>query len=115
MTVLFFCKAIEIECYALQQILTLYERASGQKINTDKTTLFFSQNASPNVKPTILNIFGTSPTTQFEKYLGLPPFIGRSKKQAFFEIKDRIWRKLQGWKENFLSQAGKEILIKAII
>jgi hypothetical protein len=60
-------------------------------------------------------MFGTSPTTQFEKYLGLPPLIGRSKKQAFFEIKDRIWRKLQGWKEIFLSQAGKKILIKAVI
>ena len=77
--------------------------------------MFFNHNTSPNVKPTILNIFGTSPTTQFKNYLELPPPIGRSKKQAFSEIKDQIWRKLQGWKEIFLSQAGKEILIKTVI
>jgi hypothetical protein len=112
---LIFCRATNTECQALQDILTLYESASGQKINTAKTALFFSQNASPIVKASILNFFGTSPTTQFEKYLGLPPVIGRSKKQAFFEIKDRIWRRLQGWKEKNLSQAGKAVLIKVVI
>ena len=41
--------------------------------------------------------------------------MGRSKKRAFNEIKDRIWRRLQGWEEKLLSQAGQEILIKAVI
>uniref|UniRef100_A0A2N9H205 Reverse transcriptase zinc-binding domain-containing protein n=1 Tax=Fagus sylvatica TaxID=28930 RepID=A0A2N9H205_FAGSY len=59
--------------------------------------------------------FGTNQTTQFEKYLGLPPIIGRSKRRAFNDIKDWIWRKLQGWKEKLLSQAGREVLIKAVI
>jgi len=30
-------------------------------------------------------------------------------------IKERIWKKLKGWKEKLLSQAGREILIKAVI
>ena len=53
--------------------------------------------------------------TQFEKYLGLPSVIGRAKKKAFHEVKDRIWKRLQGWKEKFLSQAGREVLIKVVI
>jgi hypothetical protein len=53
--------------------------------------------------------------TQFEKYLGLPSVIGRTKKKAFHEVKDRIWKRLQGWKEKFLSQAGREVLIKVVI
>jgi hypothetical protein len=47
--------------------------------------------------------------------LGLPPVVGRAKRRAFNEIKDRVWWRLQGWKEKLLSQAGREILIKAVI
>lgn len=51
----------------------------------------------------------------YEKYLGLPSFIGRAKKASFTQIKERVWAKMQGWKEKLLSQAGKEIMIKAVI
>ncbi len=47
--------------------------------------------------------------------MGLPPIIGRAKKKAFNSIKDRVARRLQGWKEKLLSQAGHEVLIKAVI
>ncbi|XP_056697634.1 uncharacterized mitochondrial protein AtMg00310-like [Spinacia oleracea] len=49
------------------------------------------------------------------KYLGIPTIIGRSKKSVFATLKDRIWKKLQGWKEKLLSRAGKEVLIKSVI
>lgn len=48
-------------------------------------------------------------------YLGLPGDWGRSKQGALQWIKEKIVAKLEGWKENLLNQAGKEILIKAII
>ena len=41
--------------------------------------------------------------------------MGRGKKQSFSYIKERVWKKLQGWKEKLLSQAGKEVLIKFVI
>lgn len=50
-----------------------------------------------------------------EKYLGIPTIIGRSKKTIFAALKDRIWKKVQGWKEKLLSRAGKEVLIKSVI
>ena len=40
--------------------------------------------------------------------------IGRSKKSIFNGLKERIIQRLQGWKERFLSKAGREILIKAV-
>ena len=50
----------------------------------------------------------------FETYLGLPTLIGRSKYQAFALLKDKVWKKLQGWKGIMLSRARKEVLIKVI-
>ena len=52
---------------------------------------------------------------KYEKYLGLPTLVGKSRSKAFKNIKDRVWDRLQSWKVNFLSQAGKEVLLKAVI
>jgi hypothetical protein len=41
--------------------------------------------------------------------------VGRSRYKAFKSIKDKVWSHLNDWKVKFLSQAGKEILIKAIV
>ena len=47
--------------------------------------------------------------------MGLPLLVGRGKKASFSYIKEKVWRKLQGWEGKFLSQAGREVLIKAIV
>lgn len=57
---------------------------------------------------------GINRDTLDEKYLGLPIHVERSRTKTFAYIKDRIWRRIQGWKEKLLSRTGKEILIKAV-
>ena len=52
--------------------------------------------------------------SQPKKYLSLPSLIGRSKKQVFIKIKERMGKKMSGWKEKLLSIGGREILIKAV-
>jgi hypothetical protein len=42
-------------------------------------------------------------STGFDKYLGLPAMVGRSKKKTFYGICGRVKVKLDGWKEKFLS------------
>ena len=51
---------------------------------------------------------------EFDAYLGLSTLIGRRKYETFAFLKERVWRKLQGWKGKLLSRAGKEVLIKAV-
>jgi hypothetical protein len=58
---------------------------------------------------------GLFETHGIDSYLGIPSFMGRSRNKAFQFIKEKVWRKLNYWKIVFLSQAGKEILLKAVI
>ena len=41
--------------------------------------------------------------------------MGRLRYKVFKSIKDKVWSRLNDWKVKFLSQVGKEILIKAIV
>jgi len=58
---------------------------------------------------------GVDCTQQFERYLGLPTLIGRSRVSSFNYIKGRIWSKLNGWKEKLLTHARNEVLLKSVI
>jgi hypothetical protein len=46
------------ECRALKDILSLYENALGQKLNAEKTSLFFSSNTPKATKQEIQNVLG---------------------------------------------------------
>ncbi|KAJ1395623.1 Ribonuclease H-like superfamily [Sesbania bispinosa] len=50
-----------------------------------------------------------------QKYLGLPVEFARSKSSTLSWIFDRLKQKVEGWKENLLNYAGKEVLIKAVL
>ena len=58
---------------------------------------------------------GVSEVREYEKYLGLLAVVGQKKKESLNYIKERVWHKLQGWKERLLSQTGKEVLLKAMV
>ena len=111
---LLFCQATQVEVETIAQILQTYEKASGQSINLEKSSAYFSSNNSDSQKQLILGILGVKEVNRIETYLGLPTLNGRAKYHTFSYLKDRIWKKLQGWKSLMLSKAGKEILIKAV-
>ena len=96
------------------EILKLNAEASGQCINMDKSFVYFSSNTSLQHRNVIKALLGVSEVDRFESYLGLPTLVGQKKYHTFSFIKDRVWKKLQGWKGKMLSRAGKEILIKAV-
>ena len=111
---LLFCKASTQECQNLMAILDLYEVASGQKVNVDKSSIFFSINTPLKLKAEIMEVMGAMQESKHNKYLGLPSIIVKSKKEVFAEIKEKVAKKLFGWKEKMLSIGGKEILIKTV-
>ena len=49
-----------------------------------------------------------------EKYLGLPMVGGKSNVNTFKDLGEKITRRVMGWKEKYISKAGREILIKTV-
>lgn len=84
-------------------------------MNKDKTSIHFSTNTSEDSKEIIPSIAGVRSSSSYEKYLGLQVIIRRSRAQAFRSILDRVRSKISNWKTKFLSQTGKEILLKSVV
>ncbi|XP_010666976.2 uncharacterized protein LOC104884079 [Beta vulgaris subsp. vulgaris] len=112
---LLFTRATRQECFEIVDILNRYELAFGQKINYEKSEVSFSKGVRVEQKEALMGILKMRQVEKHEKYLGIPSVAGRSKKLIFASLLDRIWKKLQGWKEKLLSRAGKEVLLKAVI
>ena len=66
----------------LLDILQKYEEASSQKINTDKSSVFFSQNIEEEKRAEVKESLGPMQDAQPKNYLGLPSIIGRSPLEA---------------------------------
>ena len=47
-----------------------------------------------------------------EKYLGLPVYVGRSKKNTFAYLENKMWCGIQGWQEKMLSKVGIFLFVK---
>ena len=85
-----FCRASVEECQHVNSLLNLYEAALGQKFNTDKTSLFFSNNTGLETQESIKQALGAKTIPEYEKYLGLPSIVGRKKKATFAPIIERV-------------------------
>lgn len=111
---LFFLKADTTNCSKLTKILSDYCAASGQSINLNKSSLFFTPNTPTKHQEIISSIFEIRGVDNPGKYLGLPAIWGRSKHDALSYIRSRVKSKISGWKQGAFSLAGKEIFIKAV-
>lgn len=110
-----FCRATEDDARGLKHILDTYAAVSGQVINYDKSSVAFSKGTATGKKNRVVQILGVQEVEKHAKYLGMPAVVGRSKKEIFSHLRDRIWKKMNGWGERFLSAAGKEIMIKSVL
>lgn len=102
------------ECMKIIQILRLYEMASGQAVNFEKSCVSFNLNLTNYDKQLLVDCLGMRKVEFHDKYLGLPVFIQKSKKETFAYVKDRLWKKLQSWRRGLLSSIGCELLVKTV-
>lgn len=98
---LLFCKANALEWSRLYRLLNSYEVASGQRLNLENTSIYFSRNTRSAAKES--SPAGLRETRSFEKYLELPSYVGKHKLVVFRPILDSIRNKMNNWKVRFLS------------
>uniref|UniRef100_A0A803NVG0 Reverse transcriptase domain-containing protein n=1 Tax=Cannabis sativa TaxID=3483 RepID=A0A803NVG0_CANSA len=109
-----YCKANGTEAANVLHLLSVYERASGQKVNFDKSSVFFSNNTRDDVREYICSFLGVSAATENSTYLGLPCTMGRSKNAILGFLKEKMRKKILSWETRFLSKAGKEVCSKGV-
>ena len=110
-----FFRAKPHESLQIKHFLHVYESASGQLINFQNLEVSFNPNVKEHLKEEICAILEVSNTSQADNYLGLPALIGRKKKAVFSYVKERVWKRIQGWNKKILSRAGKELLLKTVV
>jgi len=109
-----FFKANRESADEVKDVLHIYCRASGQRINMDKSSIHFAKGVSGSTRDEIMNTLEVHNEALSEKYLGMPTDVGTATNGAFKYLKDRVWKRVQGWMEQTLSAGGKEVLIKAV-
>ncbi|CAN0907250.1 hypothetical protein LINGRAHAP2_LOCUS24701 [Linum grandiflorum] len=92
---------------SLKKLFDLYQRVSGQKINFNKSAIYFSHNAPLPLQDFYGRILGVKSIGSQDKYMGIPSLVPRSKKDMFRDLEDKLRERLSGWKNACLSPAGK--------
>ncbi|XP_074278676.1 uncharacterized protein LOC141602272 [Silene latifolia] len=109
-----FVKANVREAKCVMGILQMYEKASGQLVSKEKTTVSFSKGTEERRRLAVEAVLGVRVVAEHDRYLGLPTVIGSSKQVLTRVVRDKLSNKLQGWRGMLFSRAGREVLIKAV-
>lgn len=111
---LFFTLANEKAAKKLKTIFGVYEMVSGQAINHSKSSITFGAKVRPTVKTKMRALLGIHNDGGIGKFLGLPEQVGNKKSEMFAYITEKVRSVTQSWKQRYLSNGGKEVLLKAI-
>lgn len=110
-----YCRANEEEGMKISDLLQIYDAASGQKVNLQKSSIFFSSNVIESNRVDLCNSLNMVPANEGSTYLGLPNMLGRNKSATLGFLKDKVRQKVQSWDGKWISQVGKEVLVKTVV
>ena len=112
---MFFLQANKENCQALKTILTKYESASDQSISKEKSAITFSRTTPASLNTMVKHELQIEKEGGGGKYLGLPEYFGRRKRDMFSSVVDRIKHKSRRWSNRFLSTAGKLVMVQSVL
>jgi hypothetical protein len=100
---------------ALQNTFSTYCEGSSQKINLDKSSIFFGNHCNDLIKRRVKERLGVQSEILNDFYLGMPTSVGKSPTATFNFLYDMIWKRINGVSDRPMSRAGKETFLKAVI
>lgn len=92
-----------------------YAQALGRCISTKKTIMVFSRNVNEVDKIEISSMWGCREMKLYQKYLGLPPMVGLSKKKVFSDIKKKYGNGSKFGKESFCIRMGRRSYLLTLL
>ncbi|XP_025639078.1 uncharacterized protein [Arachis hypogaea] len=99
---------------SILELLEIYEGFSGQKVNLNRSAIFFSHNTPQNTRLAVAQTLNIEHIGAQDKYLGLLSIVQKSKKATFGAIKDKVQKRIMGWKRSLLSSGGRHTLLRAV-
>lgn len=96
-----FCNVDITTNHLVKRLLEDYGRVFEQQVNTNKKTMVFNKNTLTNIREEIRAFWMNEIVQNYEKYLGLPPMVGRSKVRAFSNKSKGFGRNFKFEKKNF--------------
>lgn len=99
----------------MRGVLEEYGWASGQRVNFEKTDVVFGSNVEREDKEAVCETLGVLEQTVRGKYLGLPGYVGRRKREILGFVREKVRNRILHWGNRFLSRAGREVLLKTVL
>lgn len=103
----------DVQCLA--SLFAQYEIISGQQVNYEKSSVIFGKRIPQSTRDQIHQILKIHTIGGGGKYLGLPEQFSRSKVSDFQGMILSVRSQITPWYNQYLSPAGKEILIKSVL
>ncbi|GAU10423.1 hypothetical protein TSUD_421820 [Trifolium subterraneum] len=97
----------------IKDVLDSFCSNSGQKINLNKSRVFFSRNIAEQNALMLSQGLGIEQTNDLGIYLGAPMLHQRASRNSYSFILDKMRKKLTSWKTNNLSFAGRITLAQS--
>ena len=110
-----FAKAYLRNCISVRETLDTFCEFLGKIVSLNKSKVYFSLNTSPESREEMCEVLGMHSTPNLGKYLGFPIKHPGSTSQDINFVVERVQNKLQGWKTNLLSMAGRVVIAQSVL
>jgi hypothetical protein len=111
---IFFCRSDDRSVSTLKGVLRKYCDASGQRINLQKSSIFFGNKCLMPVKNAVKSALEVHNEVLQDSYLGMPTEIARAASSSFTFLVDRVWRSVSIGADRPMSRAGKAVKLKTV-